>query len=86
MRPTTANDLLKKADFLSRHLEYKVTARNGQKYSYIWFDYGCKGQDCVYTGTLSECNAYLNRILRKNMLTEEWQHYKQCDWDSFKEV
>ena len=72
MRKTTSQDLLKKADFLSNYLDYKIVIRNGEKYSYIWFDYGCEGQDCVYTGTVSECNAYLNRIIRKMRLKEEW--------------
>ena len=62
MRKTTGQDLLRKADFLSNYLDYKIVIRNGEKYSYIWFDYGCEGQDCVYTGTVSECNNYLNAM------------------------
>ena len=77
MRNTTAKDLLRKADFLSGYLDFKITVRNGEKYSYIWFDYGCEGQDCVYTGSVSECNDYLNRLLRNNLLTDEWKEFNQ---------
>ena len=72
MRKTTGQDLLKKADFLSGYLDYKIVIRNGEKYSYIWHDYGSEGSDCVYTGTVSECNEYLNRMIRKMCLKEEW--------------
>ena len=72
MRKTTGQDLLKKADFLSNYLEYKIVIRNDEKYFYIWFDYGCEGSDCIYTGTVSECNNYLNAMIRKNHLKDEW--------------
>ncbi len=79
MRKTTGVDLCNKADFLSDYLDFKIVVRNGEKYSYIWFDYGCEGQDCVYTGTVSECNAYLNKLLRNNLLTEEWKEFYQSN-------
>lgn len=72
MKKTTGQDLLKKADFLSNYLEYKIVIRNDEKYFYIWFDYGCEGSDCVYTGTVSECNNYLNAMIRRNDLKDEW--------------
>lgn len=72
MRKITGQDLLKKADFLSNYLEYKIVIRNDEKYFYIWFDYGCEGSDCVYTGTVSECNNYLNAMIRRNDLKDEW--------------
>ena len=71
MRKTTGQDLLKKADFLSNYLEYKIVIRNDEKYFYIWFDYGCEGSDCIYTGTVSECNNYLNAMIRRNDLKDE---------------
>jgi len=76
MRKTTGQDLLKKADFLSGYLDYKIVIRNGERYSYIWYDYGCKESDCVYTGTVSECNEYLNRMIRKMRLKDEWINEK----------
>jgi hypothetical protein len=72
MRKTTGQGLLKKADFLSNYLEYKIVIRNDEKYFYIWFDYGCEGSDCIYTGTVSECNNYLNAMIRRNDLKDEW--------------
>lgn len=85
MRKTTGQDLIRKADFISGYVDFKIVVRNGEKYSYIWYDYGCEGQDCVYTGSISECNAYLNRVLKKNLLTEDWKEFNSHDWSVFKE-
>ena len=38
----------------------------------LFKDYGCEGSDCVYTGTVSECNNYLNAMIRRNDLKDEW--------------
>ena len=72
MRKTTGQDLLKKADFLSNYLEYKIVIRNDEKYFYIWFDYGCEGQDTMAGPTLSDCNNHLNYLIRKMELKDEW--------------
>ena len=85
MRKITGEDLIKKADFLSQNLDYKIVIRNGKQYSYIWFDYGCEGNDCVFTGTISECNNYLNRLLRKHCLSEDWKEYNEHDWSVFED-
>ena len=65
-----------KAEFLTQNLDYKIVVKNGNPYLHIWFDFGCEGSDCVFTGTVGECNNYLNRLLRKYCLSEDWKEYK----------
>ena len=85
MRKIVEEDLVKKAEFLSRNLDYKIVVKNGNPYLHIWFDFGCEGSDCVFTGTISECNNYLNRLLRKHCLSEDWKEYNEHDWSVFED-
>lgn len=72
MRKITLKDIEKKADFLSRYLDYLVRVDTYNQGYFITYDYGCEGQDTIAGPTLSDCNNHLNYLIRKMELKDEW--------------
>lgn len=76
MRKLGINEVREKAAFLSKYLDYSVELEYGKENCYIWNNYGMKGSDCVFAGSLSKCNDYFNRALRKLGVVDEWKVIK----------
>ena len=43
----------------------------------LWQDYGLEGSDCILVGDLRKINTYLNYVIRKFCLKEDWLDYKK---------
>ena len=66
-----------KKNFINRHTDYMLITEESFDKIYLYKDYGFEGKNCIFVGNLSEYNNYLNRLLRKHFLVEEWKEEKK---------
>lgn len=77
MKKITFNELKEKANFISGFVNYKIEVEQKENVFYISFNYGCEGQECKTCGTIGECNRYLNYLIRKLYIKEDWNEYRE---------
>ena len=78
MRKITLKDIEQKADFVSRYIDdYAVRVKFYDDKPYLEYYYGWEGSDIVAGPSLSDCNNYLNYLIRKMQLKDEWIQEKK---------
>ena len=76
MKKMTSIELREKADFISGFVNYKIDIKDENDTFFVFFDYGLEGRDCMSAGNISNCNRYLNYLIRKLYISEDWNEFK----------
>ena len=73
------DEVLLKIEFLNQFMDAKwgfVLEDSSNSMFSLWKDYGLEGSDCILENNLQKINQYLNSIIRKEYLKEDWLSYK----------